>query len=126
MARARITGNGSTVPDRTLSNLELDWMVDTSDEWITTRTGIKARRIASDSDYTSTLATPPAQNALALADIDRAEFELIVVATVTPDFPFPATACLVQNNLKAVKAAAFAISAACSDFNLQPSALTPE
>jgi 3-oxoacyl-[acyl-carrier-protein] synthase-3 len=116
MVRAKITGTGSAVPDRILSNLELELMVDTSDEWITTRTGIKTRHIASDSDFTSTLATRAAQNALALANIDPAELDLIVVATVTPDFPFPATACLVQNNLKAVKAAAFDISAACSGF----------
>jgi 3-oxoacyl-[acyl-carrier-protein] synthase-3 len=99
-----------------LTNSDLEKMVDTSDEWITTRTGIKERRIAGEDEFTSTLATQAAQRALEMANISAEELDLIVVGTVTPDFPFPATACLVQNNLKASKAAAFDISAACSGF----------
>lgn len=116
MLRARITGTGSAVPDRILSNLDLERIVDTSDEWITTRTGIKERRIASEGEFTSTFATRAAENALAMAGVDPGDVDLILVATVTPDFPFPATACLVQNNLRASKAVAFDISAACTGF----------
>lgn len=116
MVRAKITGTGSAVPNRILTNLDLERIVDTCDEWITTRTGIKERHVAAEGEYTSTFATGAAVNALSMAGLDPEELDLIVVATVTPDFPFPATACLVQNNLKAVKAAAFDISAACSGF----------
>jgi 3-oxoacyl-[acyl-carrier-protein] synthase III len=114
--RARITGTGSAVPDKVLTNCDLEQIVDTSDEWITTRTGIKERRIAAADEYTSVFATGAAQRALEMAGTDPAELDLIIVATVTPDFPFPATACLVQDNLKAAKATAFDISAACSGF----------
>jgi 3-oxoacyl-[acyl-carrier-protein] synthase III len=114
--RARITGTGSAVPDRVLTNCDLEQIVDTSDEWITSRTGIKERRIAAADEYTSVFATRAAQKALEMAGTDPAELDLIIVATVTPDFPFPATACLVQDNLKAAKATAFDISAACSGF----------
>jgi len=116
MVRAKITGTGSAVPDKILTNLELERMVDTTDEWITSRTGIKERRIAAQGEFPSTFATRAAQRALAMAGVEAAELDLIVVATVTPDFPFPATACLVQDQLKASKAAAFDISAACSGF----------
>ncbi len=116
MVRAKITGTGSSVPDKILTNFDLERMVDTSDEWITTRTGIKERHIASAGEYTSSFATGAAQNALAMAGVEPAELDMIIVATVTPDFPFPATACIVQDNLKASKAAAFDISAACSGF----------
>jgi len=114
--RSRVVGTGSAVPDRVLSNHDLEKMVDTTDEWITTRTGIKERRIASSDEFTSTLATRAALNALAMAGIEPAELDLIIVATVTPDYPFPSTAALLQNNIKAVNAAAFDISAACSGF----------
>jgi 3-oxoacyl-[acyl-carrier-protein] synthase-3 len=116
MLRARIIGTGSAVPDKILTNLDLEKIVDTSDEWITSRTGIKERRIASEGEYTSTFATRAAENALAMAGVDPADVDLILVATVTPDFPFPATAFLVQNNIRATKAVAFDISAACSGF----------
>lgn len=116
MAHARITGTGSSVPEKVLTNSDLEKMVDTTDEWITTRTGIKERRIASEGEFTSTFATKAAERALEMAGVAPEELDLIVVATVTPDFPFPATACLVQNNLKASKAAAFDVSAACSGF----------
>jgi len=114
--RSRVVGTGSAVPDKVLSNHDLEKMVDTTDEWITTRTGIKERRIASSDEFTSTLATRAALNALDMAGIEPAELDMIIVATVTPDYPFPSTAVLLQNNIKAVNAAAFDISAACSGF----------
>lgn len=111
-----ILGSGSAVPENILSNADLERMVDTSDEWITSRTGISERRIAVPGEYTSTFATRSAERALEMAGVSADEIDLIVVATVTPDFPFPATACIVQNNIKASRAAAFDISAACSGF----------
>ncbi|MBI1921100.1 MAG: ketoacyl-ACP synthase III [Geobacter sp.] len=114
--RARITGTGSSFPDKTLTNADLEKMVDTTDEWITTRTGIKTRHIAVEGEYTSTFATRAAEKALEMAGVAAHEIDLIIVGTITPDFPFPATACLVQDNLKAVNAVAFDISAACSGF----------
>ena len=114
--RSRVTGTGSALPSKVLTNQDLEKMVDTTDEWITTRTGIKERRIASADDYTSTLATSAALKALEMAGVSPEELDMIVVATVTPDYPFPSTACLVQGNLKAVNAAAFDVSAACSGF----------
>ena len=111
-----ITGIGSYVPERILANKDLESMVDTTDDWITTRTGIKQRRIAADEEHTSTLATHAARKALAQAGLEAAELDLIVVATITPDMPFPATACLVQKELGADKAAAFDLEAACSGF----------
>lgn len=116
MAHARIAGTGAAVPEKVLTNADLEKLVDTTDEWITTRTGIKERRVASDGEFTSTFATAAAEKALAMAGVSADELDLIVVATVTPDFPFPSTACLVQKNLNAKKAAAFDISAACSGF----------
>jgi 3-oxoacyl-[acyl-carrier-protein] synthase-3 len=114
--RARITGTGFAVPELILTNADLEKMVDTSDEWITARTGIKSRYIASGNEYTSTFATRAAERAMAMSGIEPEEIDMLIVATVTPDFPFPSTACLVQNNLKAVRATAFDISAACSGF----------
>ena len=114
--RSRVVGTGSAVPDKVLNNHDLEKMVDTTDEWIRTRTGIKERRIASPDEFTSTLATRAALNALDMAGVSPHELDMIVVATVTPDYPFPSTAALVQNNIKAVNASAFDISAACSGF----------
>ncbi|QOX79009.1 ketoacyl-ACP synthase III [Trichlorobacter lovleyi] len=116
MLRARITGTGSAVPDKVLTNHDLEKLVDTNDEWITTRTGIKQRRIAAENEYTSTFATLAARRALAMAGITPEELDLIILGTVTPDFPFPATACIVQQELGAHHAAAFDLSAACSGF----------
>lgn len=116
MLRARITGTGSAVPDKVLTNHDLEKLVDTNDEWITTRTGIKQRRIAAENEYTSTFATLAARRALAMAGISPEELDLIILGTVTPDFPFPATACIVQQELGAHHAAAFDLSAACSGF----------
>src|SRR5512135_980840 len=101
MNRPKITGTGSDVPDKVLTNFDIEKIVDTSDEWITTRTGIKERRIASEGEYTSTFATRAAEKAMEMAGVKAEELDLIIVGTVTPDFPFPATACLVQNNIKA-------------------------
>ena len=111
-----IAGTGSYVPERILTNDELAKMVDTSDEWITSRTGIKERRIAAEGEFTSDLATKAAERALEQAGIPAEDIELIIVATITPDTPTPATACYVQAKLGASSAVAFDISAACSGF----------
>jgi len=114
--RAKITGTGFDVPKKVITNSDLEKMVDTSDEWITARTGIKSRYIASEGEFTSTFATRAAEKALSSAGVSAEEVDMLIVATVTPDFPFPSTACIVQNNLKALKATAFDISAACTGF----------
>jgi 3-oxoacyl-[acyl-carrier-protein] synthase-3 len=111
-----ITGVGSYVPDRILSNADLEKLVETTDEWITSRTGIKERRIAAEGEATSDMATAAARKALERAGVSAAELDLIIVATITPDMPFPSTACLVQHRLGATRAAAFDIEAACSGF----------
>ncbi|MCY9762674.1 ketoacyl-ACP synthase III [Paenibacillus alvei] len=111
-----IIGTGKYVPERVLTNADLEKMVDTSDEWIVTRTGIKERRIAAEHEATSDLAFHAAEKALQAAGITAEELDLIVVTTVTPDMAFPSTACLVQKRLGATKAAAFDLSAACSGF----------
>ncbi|MDI6870315.1 MAG: beta-ketoacyl-ACP synthase III [Bacillota bacterium] len=111
-----IVGTGSCVPERVLTNQDLEKMVDTSDEWITTRTGIKERRIADEETATSDLACGAAWRALESARIGADELDLIIVATVTPDMLFPATSCLVQARLGAARAAAFDLSAGCSGF----------
>ncbi len=117
MSRAvGITGLGVALPERVLTNKDLEKMVETSDEWITQRTGIRERRVADDYTAASDLGTVAARRALAVAGLDPADVELIVVATVTPDMMFPATACLVQANLGAVKAAAFDLEAGCTGF----------
>ncbi|WP_173200660.1 beta-ketoacyl-ACP synthase III [Geobacter sp. SVR] len=116
MPRARIIGTGSALPERILTNHDLERTLDTNDEWITTRTGIKQRRIAAEGQFTSTFAVEASRRALAMAGVDAAELDLIVLGTVTPDFPFPATACIVQHEIGAVRAAAFDLSAACSGF----------
>ena len=112
----RIAGTGSSLPGKILTNADLEQMIDTSDEWITTRTGIKERRIAADGEYTSTFAAEAGRCALAMAGVKPEEIDLIILATVTPDFPFPSTACIVQDLLGATNATAFDISAACSGF----------
>ena len=111
-----ITGIGSYVPERVLTNADLEKIVETSDEWIITRTGIKERRMAAEGEHTSTMAVKAAHRALEQADLAAADLDLIVVATITPDMPFPATACLVQRELGATEAAAFDLEAACSGF----------
>ncbi|HJV35990.1 MAG TPA: 3-oxoacyl-ACP synthase, partial [Geomonas sp.] len=116
MIRAKITGTGSALPEKVLTNFDLEKMVDTTDEWIVTRTGIRERRIASEGEYTSTFAIAAAKKAMEMAGAEASEIDLIVLGTVTPEFPFPATSCLVQNGIKAVNAACFDLSAACSGF----------
>jgi 3-oxoacyl-[acyl-carrier-protein] synthase-3 len=91
-------------------------MVDTSDEWIITRTGIKERRIAADNEFTSDLATHAALRAMRKAGVTPQQIDLVIVATITPDMPFPSTACLVQKKIGAYRAAAFDLEAACSGF----------
>ena len=111
-----ITGLGSYVPERVLTNFDLEKMVDTSDEWIVTRTGIRERRIAADDQAASDLAMPAALEAMAQAGVTADDLDLIVVATVSPDSPFPATASLMQDRLGAGRAAAFDLEAGCSGF----------
>ncbi len=111
-----ITGVGSYVPERIVTNADLEKLVDTTDEWITSRTGIKARRVAAVDEYTSDLASNAALKAMAMAGVKADEIDLIIVATITPDMPFPSTACLVQQKIGAFRAAAFDIEAACSGF----------
>src|SRR5207244_9854037 len=107
-----IAAVGSYVPDRVLTNADLERMVDTSDDWITTRTGIKERRIAAKDEFTSDLAAQAAQRAMQDAGVTAAQLDLIIVATITPDMPFPSTACLVQQKIAAHRAAAFDLEAA--------------
>ena len=111
-----ITGIGSYVPAQTLTNADLEKMVDTSDEWITTRTGIKQRRLAAKNEFTSDLAAEAATRAMKKAGVTAEQIDLIIVATITPDMPFPCTACLVQRKIGARRAAAFDLEAACSGF----------
>ncbi|HEX9780771.1 MAG TPA: beta-ketoacyl-ACP synthase III [bacterium] len=112
--RIGIAGIGMSVPAKVLTNADLEKMVDTSDEWITTRTGIKERRVAEPGTATSELAYPAALEALAQARMDPAELDLIIVGTTTPDMLFPSTACVLQQRLGAKSAACFDLSAACS------------
>ncbi len=111
-----IIGTGSYLPERILSNADLSKVVETDDEWITTRTGIKERRIAADDEFTSDMGAKAALAALEQAGVAAAEVDLILVATATPDLVFPATACFVQTKIGASKAACIDISAACSGF----------
>ncbi len=114
--RAVITGCGSFVPPRVLTNKELAQQVDTSDEWITTRTGIRERHITTDEETTAYLATEAGRRAVQCAGLSMEKLELITVATITPEMVFPSTACLVQQALGARNAWAFDVAAACSGF----------
>lgn len=111
-----IVGVGSYVPSKILTNHDLEKMVETSDDWITTRTGIKERRIAAEKEYTSDMAARAAERAMKMAGVKGEDIDLIIIATITPDMPFPATACLVQEKIGARRAAAFDLEAACSGF----------
>lgn len=113
---AGILGIGRYVPEKILTNADLEKMVDTTDEWIKTRTGIEERRIATDDIDTSHMAYFAAQKALEDAGITAEELDMIIVATVTPDNPFPSVACMIQERLGAKKACAFDMSAACAGF----------
>ena len=111
-----IIGTGSYLPEKVLTNEDLSRIVDTNDEWITTRTGIKERRVAAKDEYTSDMAAKAALKAIEQANISPEEINLILVATATPDMLFPATACFVQKKIGATGAACLDISAACAGF----------
>ncbi|ARD55706.1 beta-ketoacyl-ACP synthase III [Bacillus safensis] len=113
---AGIIGLGRYIPEKVLTNHDLEKMVETSDEWIRTRTGIEERRIASDDVNTSHMALAAAKKALAAADVAAEDIDMILVATVTPDQAFPTVACMIQEQLGAHKACAMDISAACAGF----------
>jgi 3-oxoacyl-[acyl-carrier-protein] synthase-3 len=115
--KAKIIGVGSCVPPKIVTNDDLAKVVDTSDEWIKTRTGIAERRISDEGTATSDLAFLAAERALAAAKFPAEDLELIVVGTTSPDYLFPSVACILQDRLHAFKAAAFDLSAACSGFN---------
>lgn len=114
--KAKIIGLGAYLPERVLSNQDLEKMVDTSDEWITSRTGMKERRIAADNEFTSDMGYEAAKRALEDSGLKGEEIDLILVATLTPDYVFPSTACLIQNKIGAVNAAAMDMQAACTGY----------
>lgn len=114
--RARVVGLGAAVGERVLTNFDLEKMVDTSDEWIVSRTGIRERRVAAPETATSDLAAAAAREALTQAGIPADRLDLVVVSTVTPDMSFPATACLVAERLGAPRVAAFDLSSGCTGF----------
>lgn len=114
--KAGILGVGSYLPEKIISNFDLEKIMDTSDEWIKTRTGIRERRIVDESEATSDLATRAALKAIENANLTPEDIDLIIVATITPDMVFPSTACLVQANINATKAACFDLESACSGF----------
>lgn len=113
---AILAGIGSQLPDRRLTNEDLSKLVDTNDEWIVQRTGIRERRIAAADETTASLATAAARKAIAAAGLQPTDIELIICATITPEMVFPSTGCIVQAALGATNAAAFDLSAACSGF----------
>jgi len=113
---AIITGTGMSVPDRVMTNHDLEKIVDTSDEWIVTRTGIRERRIAGESESLSQFCNAAGRLALEAAGVAPEDVELVILATVTPDMPIPATACSIQHELGCVNAAAFDLAAGCSGF----------
>jgi 3-oxoacyl-[acyl-carrier-protein] synthase-3 len=115
-ARAAILGTGRAYPEGILTNADLEKMVETSDEWITTRTGIKERHRAAEGEYTSLFAVRAARQAIERARIDPIDIGLVICATVTPDQILPSTGCLIQADLGCNRAAAFDIAAACSGF----------
>lgn len=116
MTRTKIVSTGSYLPEKVLTNFDLEKMVETSDQWITERTGIKERRIANENQAASDLAHEASKIALDRASLKAEDIDLIITATVTGDMPFPSTACILQDKLGAKKAAAFDINAACSGF----------
>ena len=114
--RAYIVGTGHSVPDNVLTNQDLEKMVDTSDEWITTRTGIKERRIAPEGTASSDYAIEAAKRAMEAAGWSSSDVDALLIATITPDTPFPSTGCRVSNSLGMNKIPAFDLSAGCSGF----------
>ena len=113
---SRIAGTGHYAPERVLTNADLEKMVDTSDEWIRTRTGIERRRIAADDEFTSTLATHAARRAMEAAGVSPEEIDFLVVGTTTPDVVFPNVGCLIQEDLGIPACPSFSIEAACTGF----------
>lgn len=116
MRRARIIGTGSYVPEKVITNQDFEKYLDTTDEWIVSRTGIRERHIAAEDENTSDLSVNAARNALDMAGLSVQDIDLIIVGTITGDYPWPATACVVQDKLGAGQIAAYDISAACSGF----------
>ena len=114
--KAKIIGLGSYLPERVLSNTDLEKMVETSDEWITSRTGMKERRLAAHDEFTSDMGYEAAKRAMENAQVDPETLDLILFATLTPDYVFPSTACLIQERLGAVNAAALDLQAACTGY----------
>ena len=117
---ASIVSTGAYVPSRVLTNADLETMVDTTDEWILSRTGIRERRIAAEDEFTSDMGAKAAQQALELGGISPLSVDLILVATCTGDTIFPSTACYIQNKIGATRAAAFDLQAACAGFFVRP------
>ena len=113
---AGVLGTGHYVPDRVVTNAELEKYVDTSDEWIQSRTGIKTRHFAEDGMNTSDMCTIAAKQALEMANLSAEDLDMIIVCTLTPDMTIPSTACIVQDNIGAKNAAVFDLYAACSGF----------
>lgn len=116
MKRARIIGTGSYVPEKVMTNQDFEKYLDTTDEWIVARTGIRERHIAAEGEYTSDLCVNAAKKALEMANLTAEDIDLIVVATITGDYPWPSTACVAQDKLGAKNSVAYDISAACSGF----------
>jgi 3-oxoacyl-[acyl-carrier-protein] synthase III len=116
MIRAKILGTGAAVPKKILSNADLEKLVETSDEWITSRTGIRERHIVSEGEHFSDLCTRAGELALKMARVKPEDLDMILVGTISGDMPFPATSCLVQRNLGATRAAASDVGAACVGF----------
>ena len=116
MINAKITGIGGYIPEKVYDNAYMESIVDTNDEWIVRRTGIKERHISADNEYTTDMATIAGKRAMENAGLTAEDIDLILLATVTPDYFTPASSCIVQHNLGAVNAAAFDYNAACSGF----------
>jgi 3-oxoacyl-[acyl-carrier-protein] synthase-3 len=114
--RAVIVGTGSCLPDKIMANADLERLVDTSDEWIVSRTGIRERRVATEDESMSKFAVAAARQALEASGVPATDIDLLICATVTPDMPIPSTACIIQDRLGATRAAAFDLAAGCSGF----------
>ena len=116
MIYSRIVGTGSYLPDNVVTNADLEKVVDTTDEWIRERTGIRQRHVAKEGQTTSDLAVEAAKRAMEAAGVQASDIDLLIVGTTTPDIIFPSTACLVQHRIGANGCAAFDVNAACSGF----------